>query len=220
MLTIVKTIIKKIFPKLALRYSAYKSLIKNENSFLYFTGWMKSLEKSRPLDKEGNQAPWMIYPVTEFLKDRLKNDLHIFEFGSGYSTSFIARLVQTVTSVEYEKYWLQLVNETAPKNVKLIYKEMDIDGGYCRTINSTGHQYDVVVVDGRDRVNCIKQSFKALSERGVVLLDDSQRGRYRECIDYAKEKGFRTLDFVGLRPQKSGIGKATLFYRNENCLNI
>lgn len=218
--SIVKTLLKKVFPKSALHYKAYKALIKNENSFLYLTGWMRSLEKAKPVDKDGNQTPWMNYHVIEFLKDRLKSDLNLFEFGSGYSTTFYARLVQTVTSVEYEKSWLQLVKETAPNNVKLIYKEKDIDGGYCRAIIATGQLYDVVVIDGRDRVNCIKQSIKTLSERGVVLLDDSQRDRYQECIAYAKANGFRAIDFEGFRAPKSGIDRTTIFYRNANCLKI
>lgn len=209
-----------MFPKFALHYRTYNAFIKNKNSYLYLTGWMRSLEESKPVDKDGNQIPWMNYPVIEFLKGRLKSDLHLFEFGSGYSTSFYARLVQTVTSVEYDKSWLQFVKETTPKNVKLIYEAKDIDSKYCRIIHSTRQQYDVVVVDGRDRVNCIIQSIKALSARGVILLDDSQRDRYQEGINYAKENGFRTLDFEGFRAPKSGIDRTTIFYRNGNCLGI
>lgn len=220
MTSIVKCILKKAFPKFVLHYRVYNLFIKNKSSYLYLTGWMRSLEEGKPVDKDGNQIPWMNYPVLEFLKDRLKSDLHLFEFGSGYSTSFYARLVQTVASVEYEKSWLQFVKETAPKNVKLIYKEKDIDGGYCRVVHSTGQQYDIIIVDGRDRVNCIKQSIKALSERGVVLLDDSQRDRYKEGINYAKENGFRTLDFEGLKPAGSGIDRTTILYRNGNCVKI
>ena len=61
----------------------------------------------------------------------------------------------------------------------------------------TEQQYDVVIIDGRDRVNCIKQSIKALSTEGVVLLDDSHREKYKEGIDYVKNNGFRSLDFEG-----------------------
>ena len=147
---IVKRYLEKTFPKIALHRRAYNLLIRNDKSYLYLTGWIRSLVESRPVDKDGNQIPWMNYSIINFLKDRLRSYFHLFEFGSGHSTSFYARLVQTVISVEYDELCFQLVKETLPKNVELIYKEKDVDGGYCRVINSTGRQYDIVIVDGRD----------------------------------------------------------------------
>ena len=70
------------------------------------------------------------------------------------------------------------------------------------------------------RVNCIKQSIKVLSERGVILLDDSQRDRYQEGINYAKENGFLTLEFESLKPAGYEIDRTTILYRKENCLEI
>ena len=213
-------ILKKVSPKLYLRYRAYGLLVKNEYSYLNLTGWMRSLEESKPVDKDGNIIPWMNYPVIEFLKKRLKNDFHLFEFGCGHSTSFYASQVQTVTSVEHDESWLKIVKKTLPSNVELIFKEKDVNGGYCRVVNSAEQKYDVIIVDGKDRVNCIKQSIKALSERGVILLDDSQRDKYLGGINYAKKNGFRTLSFEGLKSTGWGIDRTTIFYRNENCLGI
>lgn len=162
----------------------------------------------------------MNYAVTEFLKERLSKNFHLFEFGSGYSTFFYARLVHRVTSVEYDDAWFQLIKKNLPENVELVNKQADIDAEYCRVITSSGRKYDVVIVDGRDRVNCIKQSIKSLSERGAVLLDDSMRERYREGITCLKERGFRALCFEGLKPTSPEIGKTTIFYRINNCLDI
>ena len=220
MISIVKRILKKVFPKHVLYYRAYVELIKNETSYLHLTGWMRSLDENKPVDKDGNYIPWMNYPVIKFLQDRLKNDFHLFEFGSGYSTSFYAGLVQTVTSVEYDESWLAVVKKNKPENVELIYKERDIDGEYCRVIRSTGRKYDVVVVDGRDRVNCIKQSIESLTDRGVILFDDSQRKRYLEGINYAIEKGFRSIRIDGLKPTRNKIDGTTIFYRRNNCFDI
>lgn len=216
----VKRILKKAFPKHVLYYRAYVELIKNETSYLYLTGWMRSLDENKPVDKDGNYIPWMNYPVIKFLQNRLKSDFHLFEFGSGYSTSFYAGLVQTVTSVEYDESWLAVVKKNKPKNVELIYKKNDIDGEYCRVIKSTGRKYDVVVIDGRDRVNCIKQSIEALSDRGVILFDDSQRERYLGGINYAIEKGFRSIRIDGLKPTRNKIDGTTIFYRPNNCFDI
>ena len=95
-----KKIIETLFPQLALHYKAYKRLIKNERSYLYLSGWMKSIKESSLIDKNGRQIPWMNYCVIQFLKHKLKKDFILFEFGSGYSTRFYADRVSAVISVE------------------------------------------------------------------------------------------------------------------------
>ena len=101
MISIVKRILKKAFPKHVLYYKAYVELIKNETSYLHLTGWMRSLDENKPVDKDGNYIPWMNYPVIKFLRDRLKSDFHLFEFGSGYSTSFYAGLGTVMKLLAY-----------------------------------------------------------------------------------------------------------------------
>lgn len=223
----VRRALKKAFPKLAswhkaaaLRRKAHDILIKDTDSFLYSTGWMKSLDLSEPVDTDGNRVPWMNYAVVRLLKDRLTGDLDLFEYGSGYSTAFFAQRVRSVISVEHDESWYRQMKGSLPPNVELIYQTHDYDGEYCRLIASAGRSYDVVVVDGRDRVNCIKQGIPALSEKGVLLLDDSEREQYRVGIDWAKASGFRALDFESMKPRGRVIHRATVLYREGNCLGI
>ncbi len=215
-----KYLIKKIFPRLALYYQAYSRLIKDNDSYLHSTGWLQSVAKQKPIDKDGNPIPWMNYPVVKFLEDRLTDDINLFEFGSGYSTFFYAKKVMSVTSLEYDESWFKLIKSQIPSNVQLIYKEKDIDGAYCRAIGDTDEKYDVVIVDGRDRVNCVKKSVSALSSKGVILLDDSQRERYKEAIEFAREMDFRVLSIEGLKATGSGVDRTTILYREDNCLGI
>lgn len=217
---LIKKILKRLFPNLILHWKAYNKLIRNSNSYLHTTGWIQSLEKSKPINEDGKPIPWMNFPVVKFLEERLNDDLTVFEFGSGYSTYFYAKKVMAVTSVEYDEDWLQLIKSDMPENVNLIYKEKDIDGDYCRVIGITNKQYDVVIIDGRDRVNCVKQSIPALSSKGIILLDDSHRERYREGIEFAKQLGFRALEIEGLKATGSIINRSTILYRTDNCLGI
>ena len=183
MKSFIQQTIERLFPVQALRYRAYYALIRNPNSYLHLTGWMQSLKERKPIDNNGKPIPWMNFTIIKFLEEKLTHDLNLFEYGSGYSTCFYANKVRLVTSVEHDEKWLHLTKSQVPDNVKLIFKVKDIDGDYCRAICSTGDRYDVVIVDGRDRVNCIKQSISALSSRGVILLDDSQRDRYQDGHD-------------------------------------
>lgn len=215
-----KQLLKLIFPKQVLHYQCYERLIKNKESYLYLMGWIQSLEQEKPIDVDGQPIPWMNFPTVSLMKERLNDNLTLFEFGSGYSTHFFAHRVKEVTSVEYNKSWFQRVKSDMPENVELIFQNNDIDGDYCRVISTTNKHYDIVIVDGRDRVNCIKKSISALSSSGVIFLDDSDRKRYKEGIDFAKENGFRALNIAGLKATGSGIDQTTILYRDNNCFGI
>jgi len=213
-------IVSRLLPVPALRYKAYRQLIKGSDSYLYATGWMQSLRARRPLDVNSRPVPWMNYPVIGFLEERLTKDLSVFEFGSGYSTLFYAARVKSVTSVEYDKRWFDFVQKEAPANVQVFFQAKDADGDYCRMVLASGALYDVVVIDGRDRVNCIKQSIAALSPRGVIVLDDSQRQRYWVGIEHARSQGFRALHLEGLKPNEPVMARTTILYRSGNCLDL
>jgi len=211
---------KTLFPSVTLHCRAYNKLIRNKDSYLYQTGWMQSLLESKPTDGAANPIPWMNYSVVKLLDDRLQPDFTLFEFGSGYSTRFYAKKVGTVVSLEYDEQWFRIVKADMPENVRLVFKDKDVDGEYCRVIHSIGIAFDVVVVDGRDRVNCVKQAVSALSPRGVILLDDSQQDKYQEANEFAAAQGFRALDLEGLKATGKGLDRTTLFYRDGNCLGI
>lgn len=216
----IKKTLHKIFPTKKTQYRAFRSLVKNRNSYLYATGWIQSIDAKKPVDKDGNPIPWMNFPVVALLKEKLTSDLNLFEYGSGYSTYFYAGKVNSVVSVEYDERWYQFVKANAPANVTVIYQQQDNDGDYCRVITTQDSQFDVVVVDGRDRINCVKQCLPQLSAKGVILLDDSQREKYEEAIAYAVDNNFKALNIEGLKATGNGVARTTILYRDGNCLGI
>lgn len=220
MKTVSRALFKKLFPAQAARNQAYRLLIRNRNSYLHSSGWMQSLQDEKPVDTDGGPLPWMNFPVIHFLEERLKADQHLFEFGSGYSTRFYAARVAQVTSVEYDDHWYHVVEDSLPDNATLVLQDKDVDGEYCRVAVNSGKTYDVIVVDGRDRVNCVKQSIDALTPTGVLLLDDSQRERYQEGVEFAKQRGFKHLHLEGLKPTGPGLDRTTIFYRADNCFDL
>jgi len=210
---------QKIFSSYYLTYKLFK-LIFLDDSYLQVVGFSNSLKQKKPCDKDGNPVPWMNYNVISFLEGRLNKNLSLFEYGSGYSTIFYSNLVSNVVSVEYDEKWLNKIQKMLPANANLVYKSLDYDGEYCQSILSTKSSFDVVVVDGRDRVRCAKNAVNALSDRGVIIFDDSQRDIYEEGLEFLVEKGFRRLDFEGLKPNNYGFDRTSIFYKDNNCLNI
>lgn len=197
----------------------YRALFSSKASYLKVTGWQESLRRGYPCKPDGTELPWMNYPIIKFLEDRLNKDMTLFEFGSGFSTIFYSKLVKNVVSVEYDRTWHDLLKEKAPPNVEIIYIEADQDGRYCRAIDER-EPTDVVIIDGRDRVNCIRTSLNNLTERGVIILDDSDRKRYAPIFDIVSDSGFSILDFEGMKPTGFEVHRSSLFYRPGNCLGL
>ena len=201
-------------------FRCYKQLFWTQGSFVHSTGWLESIIRGYPCTKKGYTIPWMNYSVIHLLKTRLNRSLRLFEYGSGYSTLFYARLVQHVTSIEYDREWFDLLQAKIPTNTDLYFQEYIPGGEYSKFILSMPHKYDVLVVDGRDRVNCIYNGLDQLTEVGVVILDDSQRPRYLEALEYLKQKNFKLIDIIGIKPGSSAVCQTTIAYRDNNCFGF
>jgi len=91
---------------------------------------------------------------------------------------------------------------------------------YVEFIEQFPGRFHIVVIDGRDRVNCIKHSLGALASDGVLLLDNSERHQYSPGIEFLVAQGFRRLDFEGPIPIVTESSMTTIFYKKDNCLNI
>jgi len=102
----------------------------------------------------------------------------------------------------------------------MIFCELQNDGDYSKIPESLGLKFDIIVVDGRDRVNCCYRSPAALSERGVIVLDDSERESYVSALSFLKNQGFRELSFSGISPGLFYRKSTSVFYKNNNCLGI
>jgi hypothetical protein len=187
---------------------------------LYDIGWFKSAQARMPVDKNGDVLPWFTYSMIWFLKAAVRSDMKVFEFGSGNSTLWWAKEVAHVTSVEHSLEWYSTLKPKVPSNVDYLYCELVTDGEYCRTALNTGNKYDVIVIDGRDRVNCAKNCLNALSDEGVIIWDNSDRVNYQEGYTFLTQNKLKRLDFYGLAPYSS-IGHSTsIFYRPSNCFDI
>ncbi len=192
----------------------------NHKGYLNDIGWFRGFDSKSPVDGGGNPIPWVTYSFIDFIKARLKKQHTVFEFGSGNSTYFYAKYAGIVISVEHDKEWFDKIVSTKPENAELIYCELVRDGDYCRVPIKLEETFDIIIVDGRDRVNCCRQAVKAVSETGVIVLDDSERESYREAITFLISKGFKELSFTGISPGLFYRKATSVFYRPDNCLDI
>ena len=188
--------------------------------YLKSKGWFQSRFRFSSIDEKGQPVPWFSYSFISFLKGRIKKDMLIFEYGSGNSTKWFARHAKEVVSVEHDS---DFYAEMKPELVKLdnvAYQFLALEGSYEGYITTTKKLFDVVVVDGRNRVTCAKESLNSLSKEGVIILDNSDRERYQEIYTFLESNNFRSIDFRGLGPISIEEVQTTVFYRDNNCFNI
>lgn len=182
-------------------------------------GWEVSAKKWASIDATENPIPWLTYPAIDFLSIRVNKDMRIFEYGCGNSTLWWATHAHKVLSVEHNEEWYNKITPLLPKNANIKLKELSYGGEYCET-SKHGAPYEVIIIDGRDRVNCIKQSINNLSDTGVIILDNSDRSDYQEGIVFLRKNGFKQLPLRGLAPIVTYISETSIFYRSNNCLDI
>lgn len=212
----INTLLKLVFePKLL---KALLSLRHKE--YLVDTGWINSFKKNAPVDKNNNPIPWLTYPFIDFITPRLNKQMVIFEFGSGNSTLFYAKRVHHVYSAEHNLDWYNKLKSIVPENVHLYYKELRENGDYSRSALEVDASFDIIIVDGEDRNNCIINSFPSLKASGVIILDDSERTDYNIGTEFLLSKSFKRLDFWGISPGILFRRCTSVFYHPENSLGI
>lgn len=188
--------------------------------YLSSIGWFTAFDTQQAVDESGQPLPWVTYSFIDFIKTRLTKDLTIFEYGSGNSTLFYAKLVKRVVSVEHDEAWFNKIVKEKASNAEMIFTNLEKGGEYSKKATLLGEKFDVIIVDGRDRVNCCKNSVEALSAHGVLVLDDSEREFYDEARTFLKSKGFKELPFTGISPGLFYNKATSIFYRPLNCLGI
>ena len=125
-----------------------------------------------------------------------------------------------MVSVEHNPKWFADSDPKPFDNVEINLFELDDKDGYPSFLTNLNEEFDLIVVDGRQRVSCVKHSISCLSERGVLVLDDSERPKYSEAHKIMKQAGFRKIDFFGISLGDYGMKSTTFFYREGNCLKI
>jgi len=191
-----------------------------KEGYLYNIGWLNSMLSGKIVDRQNNPLPWVTYPFINFIGNRLKNDMDVFEFGSGNSTIYYASKVRSITTVENDGQWYNKIKNALPTNAHLYYAKLEKGADYSNYALTTNAKYDLIIVDGRDRVNCCMNNLESLKPSGVIVLDDSERQRYQPGILFLIENGFKRIDFWGTAPAINYLKCTTLFYREDNCLGV
>jgi hypothetical protein len=125
-------------------------------------------------------APWMCSEAVIRL-EQIVTSARVFEYGSGTSTLWLCNRAHEVVTVEHSPRWAwQVCRGAVGAHNLLIVLQRDLER-YPHEIEQRG-EFDVVIVDGRERVRCIEIAREHVVPEGWLVLDDSERQGYRDGI--------------------------------------
>jgi hypothetical protein len=207
----------------------------SKDSFLKHTGWFKSTFSRKSIGQFKEKLPWFTYPIIKFLENRLNKDFRVLEFGGGNSTLWFSEKVGKIHTIENEAFWFNYMKNNVPENaeielipinLKLSYSEMTflpLDQPSSYSFGGGESIYDIIIIDGVDRVNCIVNSYQKLSQNGVFIIDNTDTNYYNQLnygYEFLRKKGFKRLDFWGMCPIVARQSCTSVFYRKSNIFDI
>ena len=147
--------------------------------------------------------------------------MKVFEYGSGQSTRWWARQVDSVHAVEDDRVWFERVSSALPGNADLRLADPS-NGGYAQSISERGTIFDVVVIDGSVRNECARECLAFLATDGVIVWDNTEEPNvFGEGLKFLSERGFRRIDFHGLAPLNMDPHTTSVLYRpDQNSFGI
>ena len=188
---------------------------------LYEEGWFEAACYYKSVNKNLEPIPWWSYSFNDFFLPFLNKELVFFEYGSGNSTLYLSKYIKEITSIEHNKAYFESLKNKVDNNVILKFVKLDKYGGeYSKSILNENKLFDVIIVDGRDRVNSVYNCLDRLKDNGVIILDDSQRDNYKPAIDFLKNKGFKHIYFSGVSAGTYKKKYTSLFYKDDNWIGL
>ena len=171
-------------------------------AFSWQSGHFRSALAARALDRGGEPLPWYTYPMISFLQTKRFAGRTVLEFGAGQSTLWWARRADRVVALEDHSDWHSRLSGRVDQNV-----ELHLVGSRLEEAEGlfSGQRFDVIVIDGLDRLACADRALDLLAARGAVIFDNSD-GHWGGCegeypvLDLFREAGYSRIDFYGHAP--------------------
>lgn len=186
-------------------------------AFSWQTGHFRSALAAKALDRGGAPLPWYTYPMIAFLQTKNFADCSVLEFGAGQSTLWWAKRARCVVSLEDDAEWHFRLTNRVGENVELHLVDGQLQG---TEFLLEGRRFDVIVIDGLDRLTCACRALDLLAPHGAVIFDNSDGhwgGRDGEypVLDLFRENGYSRVDFYGHAPGVIVPHCTSLFFRGE-----
>jgi hypothetical protein len=186
--------------------------------------WRRYLRSgSSPLER---RIPWITFGAIGLLRTRVRPGTRVFEYGAGGSSLFFLDRGAELISVEHDEGWARATAEAAAgADWDLRLRPPDPEGegypsqkaagsfrDYATAIEGLG-EFDLVVVDGSARNHCIAEALDQVAPGGALLVDNTERRRYRHGVGLLDARGWPKREYAGPGPFNSWFWSTTVWFR-------
>lgn len=180
------------------------------------------------------ELPWIAHGALVHLLRVIKPEMKVLEFGSGGSTLFFAKHTGKVISIEDDPDWHKIVKERTERlpGVELRHFPVDpvfVGGEFASSMKEIKHTHsyksyvfgaqdieecsiDILVIDGRARIGCLRHNLSKLKKTGIILFDNTDRIAYQDGIKELLE-GWQRFDYSGVTVFDPYFNKTSIFIR-------
>lgn len=180
---------------------------------LWQLGWTLSRKSKKSVNQFGT-LPWWTYSLTHFLDQCIPTEWSVLEIGGGGSTRWWSARGNAVTVIETSEEWAKNIALSAGMGgqVDVLLVEAISPETLTRVLGD--REFDVVINDGEgDRSFLADVLADRLTDRGILIWDNSDRLEYEHGMQRLVDRGFQRLDFIGLTPIVAYAPQSTLFAR-------
>ncbi len=186
--------------------------------------WARSLFAIHDVDDMVKlDLPWWTMDAIEKVDAYLSQHpgARVFEYGSGASTVWLSKRAASVTSIENDRGWFDVISRKIHgiQNIELMLVEPDAKphpdarfasekaGWRDKTFHDFVHaidrlegRFDVIVIDGRARPACLEHATPRLADDGLIVFDNTGRAAYRRAIAASPLRAERTTGLTACLP--------------------
>jgi hypothetical protein len=172
-----------------------------------------------------SRLPWWPFAAINGVSAALPPDPVVFEFGGGGSTLWLADLGAQVTVAEHDREWFEVLRQQLGDTAETLLSEPATHGtiGSVKTPGKffddyvgliaaqPDERFDLVIVDGRARVECGLAAMPKIRPGGILLLDDSHRPRYEPL--WQALSGWVRTDYRGLKIGSNKVAQTSTWVK-------
>jgi protein-L-isoaspartate O-methyltransferase len=155
------------------------------------------------------RTPWLSFSAVDYLEELIPGR-RVFEFGSGMSTLWFAERCREVVSVESDSTWHRSMTQKTDglRNVRLVFANSK--ESYLQAIATAGDKFDLILIDGLYRKECLDLARPYLSPDGILVVDNTDTvqalaDQIRRLFNDSDVKAFRGWVPGNLHPIETTI---------------
>jgi predicted O-methyltransferase YrrM len=163
------------------------------------------------------RLPWLPFRLIDELQLSLGQGARVFEYGGGGSTLWFLDRGATVVTVEHHPDWARALHEAVGSSARggaWTLLQPVTDAGFDAYVDAIrayrDGEFDLVVVDGRERGRCAHAALDKIRPGGLLVVDDVDRERYVEPLAAIT---WPRRDVVGFAPAKPSLAYTAVFQR-------